>query len=111
MTCSTHSISGIYMSATTNSVSVELLVFNLTFLDYLDTAPFPKVNIAPPCLLQSQCVLCDLSTYHFSIPRFSTLRLSFRYFVPFKYFNTLFSFPQLSSSGNLTLVVRNATAV
>ena len=46
MKYSDHKISGMYMSTPTSSVSVsvELWVFNLTFLEYLDTAPSPKVD-------------------------------------------------------------------
>ncbi len=111
MKCSNHNISGINMSAMSSSVSMELCMFSFTFLEQLVVAPFPIVNTAPPRPLQSPCTLCEPSTYHYNIPRFSMLNFSFRYFVPFKYLSTLISFPQLSLSGSFMLVVRNAAAV
>ncbi len=95
-----HSISGINMSTVSSSISVELCVFNLTFLEWLEIAPFPIVNIVPPCPLQSQCKLWDQSTYHFSIPKLSMLSFNFRYLVQLRYLSTLFSFPQSSLSNS-----------
>ena len=65
--------------------------------------------MAPPC--QSQWVLCDLSMNHLMTPMDSIVRVSYSHLVPFRYFNALLSFPQSSSSGSLTLVVKKYTAV
>ena len=109
-----HKISGSTSSIPTSSPSQELLTFNFCFLHILSKAPFPdfpRVVIPPVCPLQSSWVLYEASTHQQILFRSLTLNVSFMYFVPFKYFMTLFSLPQSSSSGFFTLVVRNATGV
>ncbi len=106
-----HNISSIYTSATTSSVSVELFVFSVIFLEQIDVDSFPIMNIAPPCSLQSLWTSCDPSTYHFSSPRSPTLSLSFKCLVPFRYLSTHLSFPQSPLSGDFTLAVRNTTVI
>mmetsp|Transcript_4536 Transcript_4536/g.9781 ORF Transcript_4536/g.9781 Transcript_4536/m.9781 type:complete len:88 (-) Transcript_4536:10-273(-) len=68
--------------------------------------------IAPPeCDLKSGWTANDTSTHHLITPTSSTSSTSGRYNVFLTYRRTLLSFPQSSSSGALTLVVRNDTAV
>ena len=57
-------------------------------------APMPKVIIDPVWPLQSSWIAYDASTNHIIIPRLSVDNVSTRFLVPFKYFITLFSFPQ-----------------
>ena len=96
-------------SAPTSSPSVELRTFTFCFVEVLVVAPFPKVMTVPVCPLQSGCTVYEASTYHLMVDRSSTFRVNFKYNVPRRYCSTLRSFSQLSSSGFLTQVVRNAT--
>ncbi len=94
------------------SVLVELFVMHFYLFEELATAPAPKVTRLPVCPQQSSCTWCDPSIYQ-CIVKFivSVLIVSLRYLVPFRYFRTLLSFPQSSSSGACTCVVRNNTTV
>lgn len=80
-------------STATSSVSVELLVLSFCFLDKLVIAPWPMVKSALVCRRQSLWAWWDLSRYHLRVDRESTARVSFKSFVPLRYFSTLFSFP------------------
>ncbi len=94
------------------SVLVKLFVLHFCLFKELATASAPKVTRLPVCPRQSPCTWCDPSMYQ-CIAKFiaSVLSISLRYLVTFRYFRTLLSFPQSSSSGAYTHVVRNDTAV
>jgi hypothetical protein len=71
--------------------------------------PLPRDIVAPVCPLQLSCVAKEASTHHLITFRLSALRISGRCTVHLIYLNSRFSFDQSSSSGFLTLVVRNDT--
>ena len=106
-----HSTTGIASSTPTSLFSVELRVFIFCFLEKLIRAPFPRVIPPHVCPLQSQWTPCDASICHFALARLFTVSRNLSRRLPLRYCSTLFTFPQSSSSGALTLVVRIATAV
>ena len=91
----------------TSSASVELLVFSLCFLAVFTSAPLTIDIIAPVWPLQSQCTPYEASTHHLIMLRESAFICLFVCRVPFRYISPCSSFPQSSSSGSFTLVVRN----
>lgn len=94
-----------------SSASVELLVFVLCFGEMLIAAPLPIVIIALVCPQQSSCVAYDASTYQHSSPTSPTDNVRPSGFVSLRYFSTLFSFLQSSSSHVFMPVVIKATVV
>ncbi len=104
-------ISLVLSNRPTISVSVEFFVFNFCLVEELDTAPRPRVKMAPVCPWQLPCDWCEASTYHQMIERDSAKRVSLREQVLWRYVKTHLSFPQSSSSGCFTLVVRKETGV
>ncbi len=78
---------------------------------YGDCHPFPIDMLAPIWLLHSSCTACNASTHHLTTGMSSAVSLRPNVDVPFRYCSTRLSFPQLSSSGFLTLIVRKATRV
>ena len=94
----------------TSSALVELPVFSLCFLETFTMAHFPIDIIGLVWLLLSQCTPHNTSTHHLIMFRLSALMCLFIYSVPFRYFSPCFNFPQSSSSGSFTLVVRKDTS-
>jgi hypothetical protein len=93
-------------------VSVELFVLHFIMLDELETVPCPKVTRLPVWPRQSSRIWCDPSIYQCTANlSCSAHSVSYKYLVPFRYFNTRFNFPQSSASGACTRVVRKETAV
>ena len=90
------------------SVSVELFVLHFCLFEELETVPAPKATKLPVCPRQSSCIWWDPSMYQW-IAKFivSALKTNLRYRAPLRYFKTLLSFPQSSSSGACTHVVKN----
>jgi hypothetical protein len=109
-----HIISGSLLCTDIISISVELRVLHFIMSGELIAAPFPIVIRHPTYRLQSSLIWCNPPTYQCTVKFISSaLRISFIYRVPFMYFNcsTRTSFPQSSSSGAFTQVVRNDTAI
>ena len=93
------------------SLSVELLPFCFWRRDLLIIAPSPKDIIPPLCPLQSSWTANAASTHHLITCRLFAFRVKLAPRVPYRYFRTLFNFPQSSSSGSFTLLQRNETGV
>ena len=94
-------------STPTISVSVELLVFRLCFVEVDTGNPVPIVR--PPLVwpLMFGYTPCDASTYHYSFPLPSACRISSISWVRLKYLKRWTNFFQYCLEGSLTLVVRN----
>ena len=97
--------------APTRSPPVEPFTFDFCLSGELSTSPLPILFITPLWPLQSLCVLYEASIHHCTTDNYSNLSVSFVCLITFKYFNTIFSFSQASSSLSLTLVARNETAI
>ncbi len=107
----THNTIGIILSIPTDSASVELLVFNFCFVELEYIAPFPIVITPPVWLLIWWCTENDASAHQRMTPNLAASRVNTRALVAQRYCMSRLSFFQLSLSGCLTRVVRNATAV
>ena len=92
-------------------LSVELLDGILCLLEELVVAPWPNVRMEPVWPLQSWWVWWDASMYQMILEIESAGRVSTKYLVPCRYLRMRFNFPQPSSSGCLTRVVKNAIVV
>ena len=105
-----HKICGRTSSIPVNSTSVKLCIYFLFPWEvyYCSSSHGHQSTVRP---LQSLWIAYDASTYHFIHQMLFTVNPSCRFFAPIKYFMTLFSFAQPSSSGPFTHVVRKATAV
>lgn len=102
---------GIASSTPTTLLSVELCVLSFCFHEKLIAIPLPKLTMAPDCPLQSSCTAYEASTHHFGSVIVSADNTNGICIVPLRYCSTRFSFPQSSSSGDFTLVVRKAVGV
>ncbi len=99
------------MSSTpTNSLSVELLVFNFCYVETEMGNSLPSVNPPPVCLHMFGCTANGASTYHINNPSLSAPKITGRSRSPLRYSIRWHSLSQSSVSGALTLVVRNAIA-
>ena len=95
------------------SLSVELLDGTLCLLDELVVAPCPNVRMEPVWPLQSWWVWWETSMYQMisEIESADRDRVRSKYLVTLRYLRTHFNFPQSSSSGCFTWVVKNAIVV
>jgi hypothetical protein len=82
-------------------------VFSFCFFDtpVIDMDPSDMVN--PMCPLQPRCVVNEASTHHFTMLMMSVRSISGIWIVPLVYLRDRLSSPRSSSSGELTLEVRN----
>ena len=94
-----------------SSPYVKLFLFIFCFVDNIDTDPFTRDIMVILCPQQSSCTMYEASTHQFNTDMSPSLMVSFSSLVPLIYYNTRFIFPQSSSSGFFTHVVRNATSV
>ena len=106
-----HIILAIASSTPISYPSAEIFSSIFYFLEKLETDPLPRDIIYPMCPRQSSCTAYEASIHHFNTEMSPFLKVSFSYIIPLIYFNTRFSFPQFSSSGYFTHVVRNVTYV
>ena len=106
-----HRNAGSTLSAHISSASAEILDFSFFLLDMISTDPHPRVIVATVWIQQYGCISYDESIHHFTIFSLSTLNINGMWMVDMMYCSTHHSLLQSSSSGILTLVVRNATAV
>ena len=100
----------IILSTATNSLTVELLVLSLCLVNVEIGHPLPIVNLPPVCPLILGWTANDASTRQCSTLVLTAPSTSGNSRVALKYTIRCFNFHQLSTSGSLTLVVRNATA-
>ena len=88
------------------------LCISLHYIQRTDCCSLPIVIKHPTCPWQSLWIWCDPSMYQWTVKFISSvLRICFIYCVPFMYFSTLTSFPQLSLYGAITQIVRNDTTI
>ena len=104
----TQSICRIKLSTATIYLSVELRVFSLCLVDLSKGNPVPMVIAPPVCLFISGCTANDASTYQLKTPVPSAASINGNPCVLRRYSTKWQSLRQLSMSGPLTLVVRNA---
>ena len=104
------SICGIRSSTATISLSVELRVLSLCFVDLSKGNPLPMVIAPPVCPLISGCTANDASTYQLRTPVLSPPSINGNSRVAQRYSITWRSLHQSSMLGPLTLVVRIAIA-
>ncbi len=90
---------------------LDLLWHVVRLLDELVVAPCPNVRMEPVWPLQSWWVWWDASMYQMISEIESADRVRTKYLVPLRYLRTRFNFPQSSSSGCFTRVVKNAIVV
>ena len=95
----------------TSSDYVEVATCIFCFLEIFTIAPFPIDIMAPVCPFESHCTPKYPSTHQTTLLSESDLRYRFMYSVPLKYIRPCLNFPQPSTSGSLTLVVRKYTRV
>ena len=81
------------------------------FIDVEMKDPFPSEAVPPVWILVSGWTPKEPSTHHLTIFVESALKIRGRFSVARKYLIKRTSLIQSSSSGKITLVVRNATAV
>ena len=93
-----HSILAITLYTPISFPSVDLFPFIFCFLGNIYSATLPRDIISPMCPRNYSCTAYEASTHHFTTDISPTLKVSFNYLVHLIYFNTQFSFPQLSSS-------------
>ena len=86
-------------------------MFSFCFIDVETKYPFPSEVVPPVCLLVSGWTPKEPSTHYLTIFVELALKIRGRVSVSRKYLIKRTSLVQSSSSGKITLVVRNATAV
>ena len=106
-----HRNKGITLSAQISSTSVEILEFIFYLFEILATDPHPRDIFSPLRLLQYGCIAYYASTNQFIMFSLYTLSINGMWMVDLMYFITRLNFRQSSSSGLLTLLLRNATFV
>ena len=97
--------------AATSLVSVQLLVLSFCLIELEITMPEPRVMQPPKCLLQLEWVPCEPLTYHLAVLVQSLFKIKGKSGVAWRYHIIKCSFFQLSWSGHVTQVVRNATTI
>jgi hypothetical protein len=96
------------LSTATNSLSDELRVFYFCLVELLMGKPLPIVNTPPVWLRILGCTANEASTYHINTPLPSALKIKGRSLSTLRYSIRWLNFLQSSTSGALTLIVRNA---
>ena len=106
-----HRLNGILSLTPTSLAFVELVVFNFCLVDIATSAPLPSVMTPHVYDCMSECTVNEASTLQYTFPVLAQPSDRGRKIMDRRCLITLVSFFRSSTSGDSTLVHRNATAV